>query len=56
MCSSDLVMKTARREGVSTLPDSLWNEWEEWGDVALMSYVRQRVYDPKSFADTNSRL
>jgi malate dehydrogenase (oxaloacetate-decarboxylating)(NADP+) len=50
------VMKTARREGVSTLPDSLWNEWEEWGDVALMAYIRQRVYDPKSFADTNSRL
>ncbi|KAK3180963.1 hypothetical protein K4F52_007777 [Lecanicillium sp. MT-2017a] len=48
------VMKTARREGVSTLPDSLWNEWEEWGDVALMSYIRQRVYNPTSFADTNS--
>lgn len=50
------VMKAARREGVSTLPEELWNEWEEWGDVALTSYIRQRVYDPRSFNDTNSRL
>ncbi|KAM3556107.1 hypothetical protein MY1884_005246 [Beauveria asiatica] len=48
------VMKAARREGVSTLPEELWNEWEEWGDVALTSYIRQRVYEPKSFNDVNS--
>ncbi|KAJ6779961.1 hypothetical protein PWT90_11115 [Aphanocladium album] len=48
------VMKAARREGVSTLPEELWNEWEEWGDVALTSYIRQRVYDPSSFNDNNS--
>ncbi|KAF1735187.1 NADP-dependent malic enzyme [Beauveria bassiana] len=48
------VMKAARREGVSTLPEELWNEWEEWGDVALTSYIRQRVYEPKSFNDANS--
>ncbi|CEJ81004.1 Putative Malic enzyme [[Torrubiella] hemipterigena] len=45
------VMKTARREGVSTLPESLWNEWEEWGDVALTSYINKQIYDPKSFSD-----
>lgn len=50
------VMKTARREGVSTLPESLWNEWEEWGDVALTSYIKKQVYDPKSFGDAVSRL
>ena len=48
------VMKAARREGVSTLPEELWNEWEEWGDVALTSYIRSRVYEPKSFSDANS--
>lgn len=48
------VMKAARREGVSTLPEALWNEWEEWGDVALTSYIRQRVYEPRSFTDSNS--
>lgn len=45
------VMKTARREGVSTLPESLWNEWEEWGDVALTAYINKQIYDPKSFSD-----
>lgn len=41
------VMKTARREGVSTLPEEMWVEWEEWGDVALTAYIRKQVYDPK---------
>lgn len=41
------VMKTARREGVSTLSDDLWNEWEEWGDVALTAWIKGQVYDPK---------
>ncbi|OAA60487.1 malic enzyme [Niveomyces insectorum RCEF 264] len=41
------VMKAARRDGVSTLPDAQWTEWEEWGDVALNKYIQQHVYDPK---------
>ncbi|KAK1783598.1 hypothetical protein QBC45DRAFT_429126 [Copromyces sp. CBS 386.78] len=40
------VMKSARREGVSTLPEEQWLEWEEWGDVALDRYIKQHVYDP----------
>jgi malate dehydrogenase (oxaloacetate-decarboxylating)(NADP+) len=40
------VMKAARREGVSTLPESQWVEWEEWGDVALTKWIKDRVYDP----------
>jgi len=40
------VMKAARRGGVSALPDEQWIEWEEWGDVALTKYIKQRVYDP----------
>lgn len=40
------VMKAARREGVSALPEWQWNEWEEWGDVALTKYIMSRVYDP----------
>ncbi|KAI0157633.1 NADP-dependent malic enzyme [Xylariaceae sp. FL1272] len=40
------VMKAARREGVSTLPEEQWVEWEEWGDVALERYIKDRVYDP----------
>ena len=50
------VMKAARRDGVSELPEEQWVEWEEWGDVALMSYIRQRVYDPVSFGDARVRL
>lgn len=50
------VMKAARREGVSTLPESQWLEWEEWGDVALTSYIKQRIYDPMCFADAKGRL
>ncbi|KAL7936763.1 hypothetical protein V8C35DRAFT_296394 [Trichoderma chlorosporum] len=50
------VMKAARRDGVSELPESLWIEWEEWGDVALTNYIKQRVYNPTSFADTKGRL
>ncbi|KAI0600453.1 NADP-dependent malic enzyme [Biscogniauxia sp. FL1348] len=40
------VMKAARREGVSALPDEQWVEWEEWGDVALTKFIKDRVYDP----------
>ncbi|KAL7949032.1 hypothetical protein V8C42DRAFT_313043 [Trichoderma barbatum] len=50
------VMKAARRDGVSELPESLWIEWEEWGDVALTTYIKQRVYNPTSFADAKGRL
>ncbi|KAL8418313.1 hypothetical protein RB594_001791 [Gaeumannomyces avenae] len=40
------VMKTARRNGVSKLPEAQWNEWEEWGDVSLDKYILQRTYKP----------
>ncbi|KAH8173965.1 malic enzyme, NAD binding domain-containing protein [Sarocladium implicatum] len=51
------VMKAARREGVSTLPEKQWLEWEEWGDVALTSYIKQKIYNPMCFADAQqSRL
>lgn len=43
------VMKAARRDGVSALPESQWVEWEEWGDVALTQYIKERIYDPVSF-------
>jgi malate dehydrogenase (oxaloacetate-decarboxylating)(NADP+) len=46
------VMKSARRDGVSGLPEAQWAEWEEWGDVTLTAYIKQRVYDPVSFADS----
>ncbi|KAH7152361.1 hypothetical protein B0J13DRAFT_261414 [Dactylonectria estremocensis] len=45
------VMKAARRAGVSELPESQWTEWEEWGDVALNTYIKQHIYDPLCFAD-----
>ncbi|KAG9242840.1 hypothetical protein BJ878DRAFT_425014 [Calycina marina] len=41
------VMKAARREGVSTLPEETWVEWEEWGDVALTKWIKAQVYDPQ---------
>lgn len=41
------VMKAARREGVSSLPEAQWNEWEEWGDVALTKYIKSKIYDPR---------
>ncbi|KAI9640107.1 hypothetical protein NHQ30_011509 [Ciborinia camelliae] len=41
------VMKAARREGVSALEEKLWEEWEEWGDVALDGWIRKQVYDPR---------
>jgi malate dehydrogenase (oxaloacetate-decarboxylating)(NADP+) len=41
------VMKAARREGVSTLPEETWVEWEEWGDVALTAWIKKQVYDPE---------
>ncbi|KAI2623436.1 NADP-dependent malic enzyme [Xylaria nigripes] len=40
------VMKAARRNGVSMLPEEQWVEWEEWGDVALTKYITDRIYDP----------
>ncbi|KAK0636175.1 malic enzyme [Bombardia bombarda] len=40
------VMKSARREGVSALPESQWLEWEEWGDPALTKYIKEHIYDP----------
>lgn len=45
------VMKAARRAGVSELPEAQWTEWEEWGDVALNTYIKQHIYDPLCFAD-----
>ncbi|TFB02134.1 NADP-dependent malic enzyme [Trichoderma ghanense] len=50
------VMKAARRDGVSELPESLWVEWEEWGDVALTNYIKRRVYNPTSFDEAKGRL
>lgn len=41
------VMKCARRDGVSLLPEETWIEWEEWGDVALTAWIKKQVYDPK---------
>lgn len=40
------VMKAARRNGVSALPEEQWVEWEEWGDVALTKWIKDRIYDP----------
>nr|XP_036579214.1 malic enzyme [Colletotrichum truncatum]KAF6786700.1 malic enzyme [Colletotrichum truncatum] len=45
------VMKSARRAGVSALPEAQWVEWEEWGDVALNNWIKERVYDPVSFSE-----
>jgi malate dehydrogenase (oxaloacetate-decarboxylating)(NADP+) len=41
------VMKSARRDKVSTLPEATWTEWEEWGDVALDTWIKKQIYDPK---------
>lgn len=41
------VMKAARRDGVSMLPEEQWAEWEEWGDPSLVQYIKQHVYDPR---------
>jgi len=40
------VMKCARRDGVSELPEEQWLEWEEWGDPALEKYIKAHIYDP----------
>jgi malate dehydrogenase (oxaloacetate-decarboxylating)(NADP+) len=40
------VMKAARRDGVSRLPEAQWVEWEEWGDVALTKYIKDHLYNP----------
>ena len=45
------VMKAARRDGVSDLPESQWVEWEEWGDVALNQYILERMYNPIGFGN-----
>lgn len=50
------VMKAARRDGVSALPESQWVEWEEWGDVALTAYIKQHIYDPMCFSEARGRL
>lgn len=53
------VMKSARRDGVSQLEEAQWNEWEEWGDVALTNWIKEQVYDPRkvaSVAQSASRL
>jgi malate dehydrogenase (oxaloacetate-decarboxylating)(NADP+) len=41
------VMKAARRDGVSQLPEEQWLEWEEWGDPALDKYIKARIYNPE---------
>ncbi|KAL2136373.1 hypothetical protein VTI74DRAFT_4017 [Chaetomium olivicolor] len=41
------VMKAARRDGVSELPEEQWLEWEEWGDAVLDKYIKSKIYDPK---------
>lgn len=46
------VMKSARREGVSTLPEAQWEEWEEWGDVCLDQWIRAQIYDPQDTLPT----
>jgi malate dehydrogenase (oxaloacetate-decarboxylating)(NADP+) len=48
------VMKCARRDGVSELSDTQWNEWEEWGDVALDAWIKKQVYNP-SFSVSTAR-
>lgn len=45
------VMKAARRDEVSMLPETQWVEWEEWGDVALTAYIKERIYDPLCFSE-----
>lgn len=41
------VMKAARRDGVSMLPEEQWIDWEEWGNPVLTKYIEERIYDPK---------
>ncbi|TAQ87876.1 hypothetical protein B7494_g3797 [Chlorociboria aeruginascens] len=55
------VMKSARREGVSLLPEETWIEWEEWGDVALTAWIKKQVMPlpiqrrlTKMYTDTKS--
>ncbi|ROV93644.1 hypothetical protein VMCG_08109 [Cytospora schulzeri] len=42
------VMKAARRDGVSALPEAQWNEFEEWGDADLDKYIQSKVYNPQA--------
>ncbi|KAL5604151.1 hypothetical protein BROUX41_002138 [Berkeleyomyces rouxiae] len=46
------VMKAARRDGVSELPEAQWAEFEEWGDVALTAYIESKIYNPTSFGES----
>jgi len=41
------VMKAARRDGVSQLDESLWQQFEEWGDPALDKWIKDRIYNPQ---------
>lgn len=41
------VMKCSHLEGVSMLPEKMWAEWDEWGDVALTAWIQKQTYDPK---------
>lgn len=50
------VMKAARRGGVSRLPESQWDVWEEWGDAALTAFIKQRIYDPDDVVNARGRL
>ncbi|KFY83678.1 hypothetical protein V500_10008 [Pseudogymnoascus sp. VKM F-4518 (FW-2643)] len=50
------VMKCARRDGVSELPEETWLEWEEWGDVALTAWIKAQVYDPAPAAGRGNKL
>lgn len=50
------VMRAARRDGVSRLPDALWSEWEERGDAGPTTYIKQRIYEPAGGADAKGRL
>ncbi|KKF96188.1 NADP-dependent malic enzyme [Ceratocystis platani] len=47
------VMKAARRDGVSELPEAQWAEFEEWGDVSLTAYIESKIYNPTSFGESH---
>lgn len=41
------VMKSARKDGVSLLPEEMWVEWEKTGDdAALTAWIKEQIYDP----------
>lgn len=41
------VMKSARRDGISTLPENQWEEWRELGDAAMERWIKEQVYNPQ---------